>query len=562
MHRLRFGGTVGLGLHRLAALEQAALRRVQRVVGGALVAFEPGDRLPRFLLAGVLIALLLLRRTALGGGLLPLAGRAIGGLRGGGDLQLEADDRLLLDVQPGLERAGRRLGRGNRRVERGDRLTQAVDDVLLRLAALAQFLDLALGGEDAARLGALSALDDPRAVEDVAVQRHHRSEDGADAGQHRRYGARLLEIAGNPGAGQDQPNRRRGGPRHADDVAQRRQAGGRVRRAVGVLGRLTGNHESDAAGIALADEPQSGGGMGLRLDDDVLQPFAEAGFDGALVPPIDLEIVGDRSHLADALGRLGENGACSVAVLGAGGIDLLERRQTRDQRRELVLASSQLEPAGVALRPRLRQHGFARRALAAQLIQRRAGAAQAVVGGGTLAGGPLGFDGKVAILDLERRDALGHARPCGDRVLHRVAQRRRRVDHGEHLAARRLDVRLQALDLTLGVHVGRFLGRQRARGLVAILRRAPGGGAARLELDPGRFLPRVERTHLGLDVGSGGGQLLDLLAVECDLLLQPSDLQLAGVRRRARGGGLAVGFGQLEAQALERGLQLGDPGRG
>ena len=116
------------------------------------------------------------------------------------------------------------------------------------------------------------------------------------------------------------------------------------------------------------------------------------------------------------------------------------------------------------------------------------------------------FDQRSPILDLERGDPLGHAGARRDGVLHRVAQRRRGVDRREDLAAGRLDVRLESLDLTLGVDVGGLFGRQRAPPPRRARRVGPLGRlAARLELEACRLLPRVERPDFGLDVGRGAG---------------------------------------------------------
>src|SRR5688572_2317235 len=80
--------------------------------------------------------------------------------------------------------------------------------------------------------------------------------------------------------------------------------------------------------------------------------------------------------------------------------------------------------------------------------------------------------------------------------------------------------------------------------------------APRFELLARRLLPGVERLDLALDRGGRGLELLDLLAVERDLLLQPPDLELGRVRRFARRGRLVVRLQQLEPQALEDGLEL------
>ena len=100
-------------------------------------------------------------------------------------------------------------------------------------------------------------------------------------------------------------------------------------------------------------------------------------------------------------------------------------------------------------------------------VHRRTRAVERIGGGGALGRGALGFDAEIVIFDLERGDLLRHPRARGDGVLHGVPQRRRGVDRGEHLAARRLDVRLEPFDLALRGDIRRFLGRERRGRLVA-----------------------------------------------------------------------------------------------
>ena len=121
--------------------------------------------------------------------------------------------------------------------------------------------------------------------------------------------------------------------------------------------------------------------------------------------------------------------------------------------------------------------------------------------------------------------------------------------------------RPRALRFALGVEVGGLLCRERRGRLIAFAGGAHRRVATGLELLPRRLLPRIERADFGLDLGGCCRQLLDLLTIERDLLLQPADLHLARVRRFARCRRLAVRLRQLEAQSLERGLELGEPAR-
>ncbi|HUR81390.1 MAG TPA: hypothetical protein VM733_11525, partial [Thermoanaerobaculia bacterium] len=154
---------------------------------------------------------------------------------------------------------------------------------------------------------------------------------------------------------------------------------------------------------------------------------------------------------------------------------------------------------------------------------------------------PLGF---------ELPDLFGHAGPRRSRVFHRVPKRRRGVDGGEHLAARRLDISLEAIDVTPHVRVRGFLGTEGLGGRLAIARRAGGCLAPGFELDARGLPPCVERANFRFDVGGRGTERLDLLLVERDLLLEPADLELARVRRLAGGRRAAVRLHEFEPQPL------------
>ncbi len=172
---------------------------------------------------------------------------------------------------------------------------------------------------------------------------------------------------------------------------------------------------------------------------------------------------------------------------------------------------------------------------------------------------PLRLHPHVVGFDLELRQRFGDAVAGGCRVLERVPQGGRRVDRGKYLAARRLDVGLEALDLAQGRFRGQRLRLERLRRTIAI------GGRR-----PGTFTPLRDRGARRLAAGLQGAQLrghrlrphaqrVDLLRVERDLLLAAVDVQLARVRRFARGRRTGFRFGELDAKAPEIGLDFGEP---
>ena len=188
----------------------------------------------------------------------------------------------------------RRFGCGDGDVERRDLARASRSSAARsRLDALAQLLDLALGRQDAARLGACAALD-MRAAEHIAVERRDRR-----ARHAVRADAPASNDPRNPGVAEHFADRvcapasdlRR---RHRDERASAPAVGGRdtrcVRRRVGAP-TIT-NPQRPAL---CAREPARGRRPPDRaVDDDVLEQIAEARLDGALVAAVDLEVVGDR----------------------------------------------------------------------------------------------------------------------------------------------------------------------------------------------------------------------------------------------------------------------------
>ena len=176
--------------------------------------------------------------------------------------------------------------------------------------------------------------------------------------------------------------------------------------------------EADAAGVvalgaAAARRPPARGSARRRAG-----AARRAGLDGALVLPVDLEVVGDRAHLADpsagASARI-EPGA--VAVLGARGVELLERLQPGADAGQLVLARAQLRDP--ARRGRARAPASSdsrRRAIDAQRRPSpRAPGPSTSSAAVALLLGALRFDLEVAALDLELGELLARSALRGRR---------------------------------------------------------------------------------------------------------------------------------------------------
>ena len=114
------------------------------------------------------------------------------------------------------------------------------------------------------------------------------------------------------------------------------------RRGRGRAGRrgAAGDEEPAAAGVVLAHQREAARRFVVVRNEDVLQQVAEVRLDGALVPALDLEVVGERPELADAGRLVGQQEAGRVAVLGAGRLELLERRQPRLDAGQFLLAGA------------------------------------------------------------------------------------------------------------------------------------------------------------------------------------------------------------------------------
>ena len=221
-----------------------------------------------------------------------------------------------------------------------------------------------------------------------------------------------------------------------------------------------------------------------------------------------------------------------------------------------MLAGAHVLAEALAAAARDREFRFARGPIDMQRVHRLARAVERFFGGGALEGGALRLDGQVVPLDVELAELFTDARAGSGGMLHRVAQRGGRIDRGIDLAARGLDVRLEPFDRPIGERVRLFLGGEGLGRVLALTDGACRRGAALLELERGRRPARLERLDLRAHHQRRGAERFHLLLVEGDLLLQPTDRQLARVRRFARPGRPAVRFGQLEAEPLQRRLDF------
>ncbi|HEY4958520.1 MAG TPA: hypothetical protein VII31_11960, partial [Caldimonas sp.] len=289
----------------------------------------------------------------------------------------------------------------------------------------------------------------------------------------------------------------------------------------------------------------------------MLQQVAQACLHGTLVPRVDVEIVGDRAHLADLAVGLRENGSRRVAEAGARRLELLKRLQARLEAGEVVLARAHRPRAPLVLDAGASELGLPGRARHARRLDRRLRGCQRLGGGRPIQRDALGLDAHVVHLDVQLRQRLADAVARRGGVLHGMTQRRRRIDRGKDLAARGLDVGLEPFDLAVGRLVRIRLGLQRRCRALA-LRVGRGGRVAPRRQDLTRRLaPRVERLELGGDARRALVERLHLLAVELHLLLLPVDGELARMRRFARPGGARLGLDQLNSQPCKIGLDLG-----
>ena len=396
--------------------------------------------------------------------------------------------------------------------------------VALGADAVAQLLDLALGLQNAARVLAPAAAHDVRTAEHIALERRRPGRRSAGSPRARRRSRR------DPGIANRLANRARERTVDANDRRQRRRAIGQAPRSP----RRRSPADRPAAGHGIAHQcptctmnPQRpascsrtsckpGGGMLRPLDDDVLQQIAEAGLDRAL-------------------------------VAGA---------RPRDSRRPRPAGRPSRWPARAPRARRRRIRRAPRRALRATSAAPRA-PASSCSRDRTDARAPLVLDARARQLRLargardprrldrvvrapqpprrQRRDPPPRAPTrsarrsistsslasvsatrsrAAARVLQRVAQRGGGVDRREHLAARRLDVRLEPFDFALR----RRRRRPASAASVAAARsrfgraRRPQPSRRDVERCARRLAARLEPLELGRRPSPSARRALDLLA--------------------------------------------------
>ena len=310
----------------------------------------------------------------------------------------------------------------------------------------------------------------------------------------------------------------------------------------------------------LPHEREARGGVAVVLDDDMLQEIAEAGFCGALVAALDLEIIGNGTLLVDLAVGPHQNHPSRVTESRAARLELFERRQPGAEAGELLLAHADAPRTLLVVDARARQLRLTLGTLDLDRLERVLRGHQGTGRRNAIDFDPLRLDAHISQLDVELGQRLADTVLLRGRVVHSVPQGGRRVDHGEDLAASGLHVRIQSLDLTLRRAV-RLVGLgQHGRRLVARPLGLGRGGLARFDEKARRRPPRTEIADFSLDVPGARGQRLSVLAVEFELLLAAVDIELASVRLLAHGRRAAVGLRLLDPKPAERRFGGGQSG--
>ena len=171
--------------------------------------------------------------------------------------------------------------------------------------------------ENLPRVGLAAAGHEFGGAEDVALRRHDRTGDLTRALAGRRG------VVGEPRVAEYGADVRGGIAADADDVEERAHACHCRRDHVG-RHHIVGDHEADAAGVAVPDQGQAGLHGGHVGHDHVLHQFAEAGGDRRLELRRDFEGIGHRAVVRDQVVARCQDQPRAFAVLGAGRVQFLQ----------------------------------------------------------------------------------------------------------------------------------------------------------------------------------------------------------------------------------------------
>src|SRR5688572_19931209 len=351
-------------------------------------------------------------------------------------------------------------------------------------------------------------------------------------------------------------------PLEPHDLADGNDAGSaqRLARVVPVRPGID-DDEPAAAGVVLADERESCRRLIVPLDYHVLEQFAQAGFDRALVTTVDLEVISHGALLTDVTVGLDQHHPGRVAKIAARGCQLVERGETSLRRRQILLTGPHVACTCLVLDTRRHQLRFARRAIEPDRFQQRVRPRQHFAGGRAIRLDFPALAAQVFLLDVELRQRFPHAPVLIVRVLDGVLQGRHRVQRGEDFRPGGFNVALETLDLAL--RPGQFLLRGCGHGVrfVAGLYRFDDGLTPRFERDARRLAPCLQVTNFIGNLGRPYDQRLGLVTVELLLLLPAVDVELARVRVFADLRRSVVGFGLLDAKPRQVRFHFANPGQ-
>src|SRR6185503_9808163 len=332
----------------------------------------------------------------------------------------------------------------------------------------------------------------------------------------------------------------------------------RLARMVAVRPRID-DDESAPPRVVLAHQRQAGGGLLVPLDDDVLEQLAEARLHRALVAPVDVEVVGDGALLPDVAVGLHEHHARRVAELAARGDQLFERGEPGLESGEVLLARTHPARAGVVFAASRGERCLLLGVPHPDRVQRLVRAAQRVARGDAVRLDFLHLDEDVGFLDVELGERLADAAPLRRGVLHRVPQRRERIQDDVDLCPRGVDGSFGHVDPLLRARQ-RFARIREHRGrLVARAFRLGAGLFAGLDRQARRLAACLEVADLVGDLRRPRRERRRLLTVEVHLLLPSVDVELRRMRALADGRRVTVRLGLLDAEPRQVRLHLRDP---